>query len=69
MFFFVLCTRKKEEKKMKEVKDALLKKLDGLNVKEVSEFVENYCKDMDPTIKALIVIGAFTTIYGLFKNQ
>lgn len=54
---------------MKEVKDALLKKLDGLNVKEVSEFVDNYCKDMDPIIKALIALGAFTTIYGLFRKQ
>ena len=57
---------------MKEIKDAVIDVLKGVDPKDVGkavrEFVEDFCKDMDPTQKLLITVVVAGITYGLAKK-
>ena len=57
---------------MKEIKDAVIDVLKSVDPKDagkaVREFVEDFCKDMDPTQKLLITLVVAGITYGLAKK-
>ena len=57
---------------MKEIKDAVIDVLKSVDPKDagkaVKEYVENFCKDMDPTQKLLITLAVAGVVYGLAKK-
>lgn len=57
---------------MKEIKDAVIDVLKSVDPKDASkavkEYVENFCKDMDPTQKLLITLAVAGVVYGLAKK-
>ena len=57
---------------MKDIKDAVIDVLKGVDPKDagkaVREFVEDFCKDMDPTQKLLITLAVAGIVYGLAKK-
>lgn len=57
---------------MKEIKDAVIDVLKSVDPKDagkvVKEFVEDFCKDMDPTQKLLITLVVAGVVYGLAKK-